>query len=170
MSTIAQRLAIGQSIVEVLSAIENPNTNLPLYQLVKLGHVLNPGNAAAWCEVTILQGMSGPAGSGGNLVGWRIEDNPTFLVTSAAGPYEVDSEAAETAILTIMDVTLPVLRQHYQMPQANNIVQAIPQVYSVLLNQADRTVIKVFPNGHTYKLWNVLMTVKQQYNITLVSP
>jgi hypothetical protein len=122
-----------------------------------------------WAEVVHYQGKSGPAGSGGNLIGWRIEDNIAFKITSGV-PYEPDSTAATVASLTIQDILLPLLHSHAQIPNAANPSLAIASVYSLLTEQADTSRPVKFPNGHIYLLWDVIVLVKQQYNVTLTQP
>lgn len=169
MATASNRLAIGQSLVQLLQGVTNPNTASALYGYVKQGHLYDPSPYAAWAEVTIASGKSGPAGSGGSLVGWRIEDKATYLITSGAA-YDPSSSAGEVAILTMMDVLLPLLHSHPVLPNPSNQSVQLPGVYSFLLEQADQTRIAKFPNGRIYLLWHVRGTVAQQYNVTLTIP
>jgi len=81
-----------------------------------------------------------------------------------------DSTAAQENMLTIQDVLLPTLHQHFQLPDASNPTNTIASVYSVLPIQADRSKPVRFPNGHWYLLWMVPVIIKQQYNVELVSP
>lgn len=166
----SNRLAIGQGLVSLLQGITNPNTSQPLYGLVKLGALFDPSNLTSWAEVTHLQGQGGPAGSGGPSVGWRIDEQVTYLITSGVGPYETDSTAAQTNMLTIQDILLPTLHQHFQLPVSGNPTIAIQSVYSVLPTQVDRSRPVRFPNGSVWLLWDVPVIVKQQYSISLVSP
>lgn len=169
MATISNRLAIGQSLVQLLQGVTNPNTSLALYALVKQGHIYDPSPYATWAEVTFANGKSGPAGSGGNLVGWRIEDHATYLITSGAA-YDQNSNAAEISILTMMDVLLPLLHSHPVLPNPSSPSLQLPGVYSFLLEQADQTRIAKFPNGRIYLLWHVQVAVAQQYSVQLIIP
>src|SRR5437879_5350261 len=130
---------MAESLVAILQGIIDPVTNQPIYPLVKLGMVYDPGNNNTWCAVWHNQGGGGPEGSGGNQIGWRIKDDVTFIITTGTGPYELDDTAAERAKLHIMDVVPPVLRKHFQLPVATNPTVAIQSVYEVLLSQQDRT-------------------------------
>lgn len=166
----SNRLAIAQGLVSLLQGIQNPATNQPLYQLCKLGAVFDASGLATWAEVTHFQGKGGPVGSGGAQVGWRIDEEVTFMLTSAVGPYETDSTAAQTNMLTIQDILLPTLHQHFQLPVAGNPTIAIQSVYSVLPTQVDRSRPVKFPNGNVYLLWDVPVIIKQQYNVLMVNP
>lgn len=166
----SNRLGIGQSLLYLMQNMTNTTTNIAVYQLCKLGAIYDPTTASAFCEIMHFQGKGGPVGSGGNLVGWRIEDEITFLVRSGFGPYETDSDAAEIAMLTAQDVVLPTIRQHYQLPNSSNITTALASPYRVLVEQADRSTVAVFPNGHSYRLWSIYVTVSQQYGVTVVNP
>jgi hypothetical protein len=73
-------------------------------------------------------------------------------------------------MLTIQDILLPTLHQHFQLPVAGNPTIAIQSVYSVLPTQVDRSRPVRFPDGHVYLLWDVPVIVKQQYSISLVQP
>lgn len=170
MGLMSSRLAIGQAIVALLTGIIDPATSLPVYSLCQLGAVFNPSNNTAWCEVTHLQGQGKPAGSGGNMVGFRIEDETQWLITSGIGPYELDSPGSQASMLNIQDVVLPVLHSHFQIPQAGNPALAVQSVYSVLPIQIDRSRPIRWPNGHFYLMWYLPIIVKSQYNIGFVSP
>lgn len=166
----SSRLAIGQGLVALLQAVQNPNTGQPLYQDVKLGAMFDPTTFINnWAEVMHYQGKSGPAGSGGNLIGWRIEDNIAFKITSGVR-YDTDSTAATIASLTIQDTLLPLLHSHVQIPSAANPQLAIASIYSLLAEQPDVSRPVKFPNGQVFLLWDVIVLVKQQYNITLTQP
>lgn len=172
MPLVSQRLPAAKSLAAFVQTIQNTTTtpNQPLYQLVKLGAVFDPGANTSWCEITHFQGKSSHAGSGGNQIQWRIDDELTFMLTSGIGPYETDSTAAQINMLTIQDILLPALHQHFQIPDASNPSIALQSVYSVLANQVDRSQPAKFPNGHVYLLWHVPVVVKLQYNAELVQP
>jgi hypothetical protein len=169
MAFNSNRLAIGESLVALLAGATDANNRL-IYQDVKLGAMWNPSTFTSWCAVAHVQGKGTPAGSGGNMVGWRIDEEVQFAITSGFGPYETDSTAAQTAMLTAMDVILPLLHSHYLLPTASNPSQAVQSVYSVLPIQADRSQPMKFPNGHVYLIWSFPIIVKQQYNVGLVTP
>lgn len=171
MSLNSSRLAIANGLVYLLTNVQNPNTSAALYQGVKLGSVFDPSSfTGLWCEVVYASGKSGPAGSGGNLIGWRIEDNPIFAITTGCD-YETDSTAAMTNILTAMDVLLPMLHSHYQVPNANSPSAAIASIYSLLeAPQNDRGQPVRYPNGKIYYLWTTYWVCKQQYNVQIVNP
>lgn len=169
MALSSNRLGIADALVAFLETIQNPDTS-PLYQFVKLGATYDPGNATSWSEVLHHQGKGGPAGSGGNQIGWRIDDEVTFLVTSGIGPYETDSTIAERSMLALQDILLPSLREHFQLPDANNPVNAVQSLYSLLVESPDKSRIMRFPNGHSYKLWDIYVTAKQQYNVQTQNP
>jgi hypothetical protein len=171
MSLNSSREAIADSLVSLLQGIQDPRTNAPIYPLVKLGMIFNPENNCPWAAVWHWQGKGDYAGSGGNQIQWRTDDTVDFIITTGTGPYEADSTAAERAKLHIMDVVPPALRTHFQLPNASNPTNAIQSVYSVLLNNVDKTEVpKKFPDGHTYALWHLFVSVKQGYNVTLVQP
>lgn len=161
------RLIIARGVVAMLQGMQNVSN--PLYGYVKLGAVFDPSAYTSWAEVTFLQAKSGPAGSGGNQVGWRIEDNPVFKITSG-WPYEADSTAATENMLIAMDIVMPVLHSHYLIPSPNNPAQPIASVYSLLEDQVERGMPVRFPNGHVYLLWETYCTTKQQYSVTLSTP
>lgn len=165
----SQRLDIANGLVKMLQGVQNPSTSQPLYGFAKLGALFDPSPYTSWCEVTFFQSQSGPAGSGGAMVGWRIEDNPVFKITSG-WDYEADSSAAMTNMLTTMDILVPILHSHYQIPAPNNPSQPIASVYSLLENQTERAVPVRFPNGRVYLLWETYAVAKQQFNVTLVTP
>lgn len=165
----SSRLAIGQALVALLAGAKDAN-NVLIYQDVKLGAMWNPSTLTTWCAVTHVQGKGAPAGSGGPAVGWRIDEEVQFAITSGFGPYETDSTAAQTNMLTAMDVILPLLHSHYLLPASSNPSLAVQSVYSVLPIQADKSIPVKFPNGHFYLLWSFPLIVKQQYSVELVSP
>lgn len=167
MSLNSSRQLIAQAIVAMLQGVQNGAN--PLYAYVKLGAVFDPSPYASWAEVTFLQAKSGPAGSGGNLIGWRIEDNPIFKITSG-WPYAPDSTAAMNNMLAAMDILMPILHSHYQIPNPNSPTQAIASIYSLLEDQIERAMPVKFPNGQVYLLWDTYCTAKQQYNLSLVNP
>lgn len=169
MALNSMRLIIAQGIVAMMASVTNPATSQPVYALSKLGAVFDPSPYPSWCEVTFFQSRSGPAGSGGPAVGWRIEDNPVFKITSG-WPYDADSSAAMTNMLTAMDIVMPMLHSHYQIPSPNNPSQPIASVYSLLEDQAERAMPVRFPNGKIYLLWETYCTAKEQYNVTLQTP
>lgn len=170
MAHVSSRLAIADALVALLEIIPNPSTSQALFELVKAGAVYDPGAATTWCEVLHFQGKGGPAGSGGNEIGWRIDDSMTLRVTSAVGPYEVDSTAAERNMWALQDILLPALREHFQLPDASNPVNAVQSMYSMLVEAPDKSTVMRFPNGHSYKLWDIFVTAKQQYNVELSVP
>lgn len=170
----SNRLAIGQSLVSFLQGIQNPGTGQSLYRLVKLGAIFDPSayttGGAVCAEVVFNVGKSGPAGSGGNLIGWRIEDNPVFQITSMVD-YEADSTAAMVSMLGVMDTLLPTIHSHYQLPSANNPLIPVSSLYSVLeADQNDHGQPIRFPNGHIYYLWSTFVVCKQQYNVQITNP
>lgn len=163
----SNRLTIGQGIVAFLQGVTNNAT--PLYQEVKLGAVFDPTPYTSFAEVTFFQGKSGPAGAGGYSIGWRIEDNPIFKITSG-WRYDTDSTAATTSMLTAMDVLLPTLHSHFTIPAPGNPSQAIASVYSLVEDGVDRAVPVKFPNGYVYLLWETFVTAKQSYNVIIQNP
>lgn len=166
----SSRLAIADALVTLLETVQNPNTGQALFQFVKAGTVYDPGAATTWCGVLHFQGKGGPAGSGGSEIGWRIDDAITFRVASGIGPYEVDSTAAERGMLALQDILLPALRAHFQLSDASNPVNAVQSMYSMLIESPDKSTVLRFPNGHSYKLWDIFVTAKQQYNVLVKNP
>ena len=167
----SNRLGIANGLVNLLSGITNPNTSQLLYSTVKLGALFNPDPAAlSWAQVAFLQGTSGPAGSGGNLIGWRIKDDLVLPITSGWDYEYLDSTAAMTNMLTTMDILMPILHSHPTIPDPNNPTIPIASVYSVLEELPDRAVPVKVPNGHLWLLWHVFVLIKQQYNVTLTVP
>lgn len=170
----SNRLAIGQALQAFLAGVVNPNTGLPLFALSKLGSVYDPTGFSSFIEVTYMKGTSSPVGSGGNQIGWRIEDTTVWSL-SAGWPYassatSINSTDAMTSMLTAMDILVPTLHQHYQFPLATNPSLAIQSVFSFLVEPQDRSRLVVFPNGTTYIMYEAFVTVKQQYGVNLVSP
>ncbi len=170
MSLNSSRLAIGNALVSLVAGVIDPNTSAALLSLVQLGAVFNPSNNTAWCEITHLQGQGKPAGSGGNQIGWRIDDETQWLLTCGLGPYETSSSSTQASMLNVQDILLPALHTHFQIPQAGSPTVAVQSAYSVLPVQIDRSRPVRFPNSHWYLLWNVPVIVKQQYNVSLVQP
>lgn len=170
MTLNSSRLLIGQGLVAMLQGIMNGAN--PVYNEVKLGAVFDPTPFASWCEVVDPKGTIGHAGSGGQQIGWRVEDLVAFKVTSG-WDYEADSTAAMTNMLTAQDIVLPLFASHYQIPLASNPTIAIASVYSLLENKEGQTDVSGpvrFPNGRAYLLWTFTPLIKQQYNVTLVTP
>lgn len=164
-------LLIARGLVALLTAVTNPSTSQLVYAYTKLGAVFDPSPYASWAEVVDPRGKLGHAGSGGNVIGWRVEDEISFRVTSG-WPYETDSTAAMTNMLTARDIILPMYASHWQIPNPDNPSVAIASVYNVLEDQGQSDVsgpVK-FPNGHVYFLWTLWVQVKQQYNITFQNP
>lgn len=170
----SSRLAIGQALQAFLAGVQNPNTNQPLFDLAKLGAVYDPTGLKSFIEVMYVKGNSSPVGSGGNMVGWRIEDQTVWMLT-AGWPYtspsaSIDSTDAMISMLTAMDILVPTLHQHYQFPQAANQSLPIQSVFSFLVEPQDRSKLVVFPNGITYITFDCFVTIKQQYGVQIVSP
>jgi hypothetical protein len=165
----SNRLAIGQSLQAFLATIQNPNTSQPLFALSKLGNVFDPTSVSSFIEVTYVKGMSAPVGSGGNQIGWRIEETLIWLLTGG-WEYETDSTAAMTNMLTAMDILVPTLHQHYQLPLSTNTSIAVSSMFSFLVEPQDRARISRFPNGKVYLLHECYVTTKQQYGVDIVSP
>lgn len=170
----SNRLAIGNALQAFLAGVQNPNTNQPLFALSKLGNVYDPTGLASFIEITYYRGVSMPAGSGGNQIGWRIDEMLTWLLTagwpytSAASP--VDATVATQSMLTAMDILVPTIHQHFQLPNASNPTIAVQSVYSVLVEPRDSARVRGFPNGAAYLLWDLFVTTKQQYGVLQVSP
>jgi hypothetical protein len=161
---------ICDGLVSMLQTIQNGA--IPLYSFVKKGAIFDPSSISGlWAEVVDPRGRAGHAGSGGNQIGWRIDDLISFKLTTGY-LYEADSTAALTNILMARDVLMPILMSHYLIPSPNNPAQAIASVYSVLEDQGQTDITQPvrFPNGHLYLLWSLWVQVKQQYNVELVSP
>lgn len=171
MALNSSRLLIAQGLVLLLQGITNPSTSQPVYGLAKLGAVLDPSGLTSWVEVVDPRGKVGHAGSGGNQIGWRVEDDIAFKITSG-WIYDTNTAAAMTSMLTAQDIVLPIFSSHYQIPSPNNPSQPIASVYSVLEDQGqtDMALPIRFPNGRVYLLWTFWALVKQQINIQLVSP
>ncbi|MGH7748878.1 MAG: hypothetical protein ACREQ5_29565 [Candidatus Dormibacteria bacterium] len=171
MALNSSRLLIAQGLVALLQGVQNTTTNQPLYQAVKLGSFFDPSPyASGLCaDVTFSQAKSGPAGSGGNLIGWRIMDDPMFAITTIAD-YEADSTAAMQNTLTAMDTLMPILHSHYQIPNPNAPTQAIASIYSLLEDQVERGRPLRYPNGHVYYVWTTFALCRSQYNIELINP
>jgi hypothetical protein len=167
----SNRLGIAQALVALVSGIQNPNTNQPLYSVTKLGAIFNPGAATSFAEITHYQGKGGPAGSGGTpQVGWRIQEDVTYQITSGFGPYEKDSTSAQESMLAAQDILLPTIRQHFLLPDPSNPINAIQSAYNILIEQVDRSQPVRFPSGNVFLLWHVFVTVSQQYEINLQIP
>lgn len=166
----SNRLLIAQGLALLFKGITDPNTTQPVYGLSKLGAVLDPSGVSSWVEVVDPRGKVGHAGSGGTAIGWRVEDDITFKVTSG-WDYEADTTAAMVNMLTAQDIVLPILTSHYQIPNPNNPSLAIASVYSVLEDQGqtDMSLPVRFPNGRVYLLWTLWVLVKQQYNVTILN-
>lgn len=171
MSLSSSRLAIANSLVAILQGVIDPNTSQPIYPLVKLGMIFDPGSNNTFVGVWHYRGHRGKAGSGGNQIQWRTEDDVTFILTSGTGPYELNDSTAEAAMLHIQDIVPPAIETHFQLPDASNPTNAIQSVYSVVLDQDDISPPpQRFPNGHIYKIWHQFVKVKQGYNVQLVQP
>jgi len=171
MALSSSSLLIAQGLVSLLSGIINPNTSQPVYAYSKLGAIFDPSPYSSWVEVVDPRGKVGHAGSGGQVVGWRVEDDLTFKITSG-WPYQQNSTTAMENMLTARDIVLPLFASHYQIPNPNNTSIAIASVYSLLEDQGqtDVTVPVRFPNGSIQLLWTFYALVRQQYNITFKSP
>lgn len=161
----SNRLLIAQGLVAMLQGVQNG----ALYNYVKLGALFDPSPYTSWAEVMFLQGKSGPYSSGGNLVGWQIDDQPVFKITSG-WPYDPNSTTAEENMLTAMDTLNPVLHSHYQIPNPNSPTQPIATIYSLLEDQTEHAMRMRFPNGKVYLLWETYCTTKQLYTVQLVQP
>lgn len=170
MALNSSRLPIANALIYILQNVIDPNTSAALYPLVKLGAVYDPGANTQWVQVTHLQGQGKSAGSGGNQIGWRRDDEVTFLITSGYGPYQTNDSTSQTAMLYAQDLLLPALDTHFQLPNASNPTNAVQSVYSVLPTPVDRSQPLKFPNGNVYLLWHVPVIVKQQFNVALVQP
>lgn len=170
MALNSSRLAIANALVSLLETFVVPNTSTAIFQYVKLGATFDPGASTAWCDVAHFQGKGGPAGSGGAMAGWRIDDAVTFMLTVGVGPYETNDSTAQANMLAIHDIMLPGLHTHFTLPDSTNPTVAVQSAYSVLPIDIDRSLPRRYPNGHVYLNWLVPVIVKQQYNVELVQP
>ena len=169
MANQSNRLLIARGLVYLLANTLNGASNL--YGYTKLGAVFDPSPYTSWAEVTDPRGKVGHAGSGGNVIGWRVEDTIAYKVTSG-WPYDQDSTAAMTNMLTAQDILLPMFASHYLIPNPDNPSVAIGSVFSVLEDQGttDTALPVRFPNGKVYLLWTLYVQVMQQYNILQTVP
>lgn len=170
----SSRLAIGQALQAFLAGVQNPNTNQPLFALSKLGNVYDATGFSSFIEVTYHRGNSQPVGSGGNMVGWRIDESLQWML-SAGWEYTspstlIDSTDAVESMLTAMDILVPAIHQHFQLPQASNSSLPVQSVYSVLVDPQDRSRLVIMPNGSVYLMWDLMVLTKQQYSIQLIQP
>lgn len=170
MSLVSSRLPIANALVYILENVLDPATSAALFPLVKLGAVYDPSPNTQWVQVTHFQGQVKPAGSGGNQVGWRRDDEVIFMITSGFGPYQTNDSTAQHNMLYAQDILGPALDTHFQLPDASNPTNAVPSVYSVLPIQVDRSQPRPFPNGNVYLLWFLPVIVRQQFNVLLTQP
>jgi hypothetical protein len=168
---MSSRKLIAQGLVAWLQTVQNTDTSTALYQYVKNGAIWDPSAyTGLWAEVTYAHGKSGPAGSGGHDIGWRIQDKAVWSIGTGYR-YDADSTTCMNSIYTAMDMLLPAIHSHYKIPNPNNPLQPIGSVYSVLVgDQNDKGQPVTFPNGYVYFMWNTYVTVMQQYGVDLVSP
>lgn len=171
MSTASNRLAIAQGIVLLLQGITNPSTNQAVYSYCKLGAVVDPTPYASFVEVVDPRGKVGHAGSGGTQIGWRVQDEILFKVTSG-WDYEADTTAAMVNMLTAQDIVIPTFASHVLIPSPANLSQAIASVFALYEDngQTDQSQPVRFPNGKAYLLWTLWLLVKQQYNVIIQNP
>jgi hypothetical protein len=169
MTLNSSRLLIGQGLQALIASVMNGAN--PLFPLCKLGFVFDPTPYSSFVEITFHQAKSAPAGSGGQQIGWRIEDGPLWLITGG-WEYEADSDAAEINMLAAQDILVPFLHTHYQVPNPNNPSIAIASLYHLTeWEQTERARRPMnFPNGRAYRLWDIFIGTKQQYNVTIVNP
>jgi hypothetical protein len=162
-------LLIGNGIVSLLQGVLNGST--AVYDYVQLGAVFDPSPYTSFAEVVDPIGKLGHVGSGGNTIGWRIDDVIAFKVNSG-WRYDTNSTTAMTNMLTARGLVLPAFASHYQIPNPNTPTIPIGSVYSVLEDegQTDRAVPVRFPNGAVYLMWTFWVSVRQQYSITITSP
>ena len=167
----SNRLLIGQGLVALLAGIINPTTNQPIYGTAKLGAILDPTPYSSFVEVVDPRGKLGHAGSGGTVIGWRVQDEVMFKITSG-WDYEQDSEQAMINMLTAQDIVLPTFASHVMVPDPNNPSQPVASVYELLEDngQTDQAVPIRFPNGRVYICWSFWAIIKQQYNVLLSIP
>lgn len=170
MSLNSSRLPIGKALKYVLQNVLDPATNAALFPLVKLGAVYDPGANTQWVQLTHFQGQVKPAGSGGDQIGWKRDDEIIFMITSGFGPYQTDDSIAQENMLYAQDILGPALDTHFQLPDSTNPTNAVQSVYSVLPIQTDRSMARTFPNGNVYLLWFLPVIVRQQFNILLTQP
>ena len=170
MAALSYRDPMGQALVALLGTVIDPNTSQPLLSPIKYGAIFNPGAATQWGQVTHFDGDSHPAGSGGPQVGWRIDDAVTWLISCGFGPYETADSNAQHLMNAAVDLILPVLHQHFQMPQAGNPTLPVPGVYNVQFAKDRSFPSRPYPNGHVYLLWHQPLIIKQQYSIIVATP
>lgn len=164
-------LLIANGLVALLQGITNPSTSTAVYSYVKLGAVLDPSPYTSFAEVVDPRGRLGHAGSGGNVIGWRVDDTLTFKITSG-WRYDQDTTTAMTNMLTARGLVLPTFASHYQIPNPTTPSVPIASVYSLLEDQGqtDGAIPVRFPNGAVYLLWTFYVTARQQYSVTITSP
>ena len=168
MTLNSSRLLIAQGLQALIAGVQNGAN--PLYGFVKLGHFFDPTPYTSFAEITFVNGKSKPAGSGGQQIGWRIEDGPLWCIGSG-WPYQADSTAATTNMLAAMDILVPFLHTHYQVPNPNNPSIAIASMYHLDEWERDERARPVtFPNGQVYLLWELYIGTKQQYNVVITNP
>lgn len=126
------------------------------YTLVKVGAVIDPTDITTFCAITFAQGMTDR-----KAVGWRVKAHSAFLIES--GFDMSDANTAETALMTTRDVLLPVYAAQISL-------NSTPGVYLTLLDQADKSAYKAYPNGRIYRVHHLLVSAAHEYNITVGSP
>ena len=168
MTLNSSRLLIAQGLQALIAGVQNGAN--PLYAGVKLGAYFDPTGLSSFAEITLATAKSKPLSSGGQQTGWLIKDDPLWCIGSG-WDYEADSTAAMTNMLATMDILVPFLHTHYQIPNPNNTSIAIASMYHLDEWERDERARPVrFPNGRVYLMWELYIGTKQQYNVTIVNP
>ncbi len=127
-------------------------TGLLNYDTIKLGAITDPTDVIKYCAITFNDGETIRKASG-----WRLENRPRFLVES--GFDNTNATTAQQALMTTRDVMLPI---YFAQISLNN----TPGVYLTLINQPDRALYKLFPNGRIYLVHQAMVQAVSQYNVS----
>jgi hypothetical protein len=135
------------------------------YALAQAGAIKDVTDTLPFLTVEAVSGTSAPfsSGGGGNGIGWRIDEQPVFKLTSGVD-YSV-ATIAEENILFIRDALTLLLNSYYVLGGPQN-PAGIPNVYEArMVPNSERYLYLHMGHGVIYRVHEVQLRVKQQYNI-----
>jgi hypothetical protein len=135
------------------------------YALAQAGAIKDVTDTLPFLTVEAVSGTSEPykSGGSGNGIGWKIDEQPIFKLTSGVD-YSV-ATTAEANILIVRDALVLALNSYYTLGGPQN-PQGIPNVYEArIVPNSERYLYLHMGHGVVYRVHEVQLRVKQQYNI-----
>jgi hypothetical protein len=143
--------AIAAGIAALLEGLTYQDA--PLYTLVKVGAVQDPTDVIRYAAITMESRKTERFDSG-----WKVNSTPVLLVES--GVDMTDATLAENTVMDIGDMLTSLFVARLSLG-------GVPGVYVTLVDQDDKAMYKLYPNGRIYRVHQCYVKAIQQYNVVV---